>query len=171
MRHRSITLLAALVVGVSALGCESPDTDSGTTSKAMEKRMREMEKRAKDSLPKTQQIALAQKVDPTVVTKIQNDLKALNEYLQEPSGKIDMVTVNAIEAFQNRVGLEDNGLLDEETLKRLDQAAKNAPPPAAPSAAPAPAPGVHPPGAPAPGAPPPGAPAPDAGPAPSAENG
>ena len=120
----------ALAVGVSLLAslaggaCDSP-TESGTTSKAMEERMREIEKRMKDSLPKTQEIALAQKTDPEVVKKVQAELKVLNEYLEDaPSGKIDMVTVNAIEAFQRRVGLHDDGLLDEETLKRLDEATK-----------------------------------------------
>jgi peptidoglycan hydrolase-like protein with peptidoglycan-binding domain len=126
--YRWITVFAALVVGCSTIGCEAPDPDSGVTSKAMEQRMREMEKRAKDSLPKTQQIALAQKVDPAIVTKAQTELRALNEYQQEPSGKIDMVTVNAIEAFQLRVGLDDDGLLNEITLKRLEEAAKSAPP-------------------------------------------
>ena len=48
------------------------------------------------------------------------------------SGKIDMVTVNAIEAFQHRAGLKEDGLLNEETLRKLEEAAKNAPPPGAP---------------------------------------
>jgi murein L,D-transpeptidase YcbB/YkuD len=37
-----------------------------------------------------------------------------------------MVTVNAIEAFQRRAGLRDDGLLDEETVRRLDEAASAA---------------------------------------------
>jgi len=127
--------LAALGWIVGAAGCDSP-SEPGQTSKAMEERMREIEKRMKDSLPKTQEIALAQKADPEVVKKAQGQLKVLQEYLEDtPSGKIDMVTVNAIEAFQRRVGLHEDGLLNEETLKRLDEAAKKA------ASAPAPATG------------------------------
>jgi peptidoglycan hydrolase-like protein with peptidoglycan-binding domain len=86
----------------------------------------------KDSMTKTQQLALAQKPDPAVVRKVQDQLKILNEYLEpSPSGKIDMVTVNAIEAFQHRVELKEDGLLNEETLRKLEEAAKNAPQPAA----------------------------------------
>jgi peptidoglycan hydrolase-like protein with peptidoglycan-binding domain len=136
LRTRSIGAAIALALCSAIVGCESPDPDSGTTSKAMEQRMREIEKRMKDSMPKTQQIALAQKPDPEVVRKVQDQLKALNEYLEPaPSGKIDMVTVNAIEAFQRRAGLKEDGLLDEETLKKLDEAAKAAQ--AAPTANPA----------------------------------
>jgi peptidoglycan hydrolase-like protein with peptidoglycan-binding domain len=127
MHRRIVSLSLALVLGVALAACESPDADSGTTSKAMEQRMREIEKKMKDSMPKTQQIALAQKPDAEVVKKCQADLRAVNEYLEDPpSGKIDMVTVNAIEAFQRRAGLKDDGLLNEETLKKLDEAAKSA---------------------------------------------
>jgi len=126
------TVGIVLVLSLCSLGCESPDPDSGTTSKAMEQRMRDIEKRMKDSMPKTQQLALAQKPDPAVVRKVQDQLKILNEYLEpSPSGKIDMVTVNAIEAFQHRVELKEDGLLTEETLRKLEEAAKNAPQPAA----------------------------------------
>jgi peptidoglycan hydrolase-like protein with peptidoglycan-binding domain len=129
MNRRIVSLSISLALGLYAVGCDSPNPDSGTTSKAMEQRMREIEKKMKDSMPKTQQIALAQKPDPAVVKKTQADLKALSEYLEDPpSGKIDMVTVNAIEAFQRRVGLKEDGLLTEETLKKLDEAAKAAGP-------------------------------------------
>ena len=127
-----VSVAMTLVLSLCAVGCQSTDPDSGTTSKAMEQRMREIEKRMKDSMPKTQQIALAQKPDPAVVRKVQDQLKTLNEYLElAPSGKIDMVTVNAIEAFQHRAGLKEDGLLNEETLRKLEEAAKAAPPPGA----------------------------------------
>ena len=127
MNRRIVSLSISLVLGLYAVACDSPNPDSGTTSKAMEQRMREIEKKMKDSMPKTQQIALAQKPDAAIVKKTQADLKSVNEYLEDPpSGKIDMVTVNAIEAFQRRVGLKEDGLLTEETLKKLDEAAKAA---------------------------------------------
>jgi peptidoglycan hydrolase-like protein with peptidoglycan-binding domain len=128
LRPRALAI-ALLLASFGMAACDSPDPDSGTTSKAMEQRMRDIEKRMKDSMPKTQQIALAQKPDPAVVTKVQQQLKALNEYQEDPpSGKIDMVTVNAIEAFQRRAGLKEDGLLSDETLRKLDEAAKAAPP-------------------------------------------
>jgi peptidoglycan hydrolase-like protein with peptidoglycan-binding domain len=127
MNRRIVSLSISLVLGLYAVACNSPKSDSGTTSKAMEQRMREIEKKMKDSMPKTQQIALAQKPDAAIVKQAQSDLKALSEYLEDPpSGKIDMVTVNAIEAFQRRIGMKEDGLLTEETLKKLDEAAKAA---------------------------------------------
>jgi peptidoglycan hydrolase-like protein with peptidoglycan-binding domain len=127
MNSRMVWLSLSLALAIFVSACDSPDTDTGTTSKAMEQRMREIEKKMKDSMPKTQQIALAQKPNAAVVQKAQADLRALNEYLEDPpSGKIDMVTVNAIEAFQRRAGLKDDGLLNDETLKKLDEAAKSA---------------------------------------------
>ena len=127
MNRRIVSLSFSLVLGLYTVACNSPKTDAATTSKAMEQRMREIEKKMKDSMPKTQQIALAQKPDAEIVKKAQADLKALSEYLEDPpSGKIDMVTVNAIEAFQRRVGMKEDGLLTEETQKKLDEAAKAA---------------------------------------------
>ena len=136
-RTAAICTVMALPLVVCLAACHSPDPDSGTTSKAMEQRMREIEKRVKDSMPKTQQIAMAQKPDAAVVRKVQDQLKILNEYLEpSPSGKIDMVTVNAIEAFQRRVGLKDDGLLNEQTLSKLEEASKAAPPTASSEARP-----------------------------------
>lgn len=68
-------------------------------------------------------IALAQRVDEDVVQHVQSELRVLQEYLDEPSGTLDAVTVNAIEAFQRRTGLRDDGLLDPRTLDRLAAAA------------------------------------------------
>lgn len=126
IRSISTGLSVALVAGACFVGCDSGE-EATTTSKAMEERMRDIEKRVKASLPKTQEIALAQKAEAATVQKAQADLKTLSEYLEDrPSGKIDMVTVNAIEAFQRRVKLKDDGLLNEETLRRLDEEAKKA---------------------------------------------
>lgn len=122
----NVLTLAGTALVALALGCSSGD--SGATSKAMEERMKDIEARMKASMPKIQQIALEQKADPAVVKRAQQELGVLKEYLDEPTGKIDSITVNAIEAFQRRVGLRDDGLLDEETIERLDDAAKTAQP-------------------------------------------
>jgi peptidoglycan hydrolase-like protein with peptidoglycan-binding domain len=113
--------LTAVCLALGVLGCSSGDETK--TSEAMAERMKEIEKRIKESMPKTQEMALDQKVAPDVVKKCQENLKKLSEYLDEPSGQIDMVTVNAIQAFQRRAGLTDDGLLDERTIKKLEEAA------------------------------------------------
>jgi peptidoglycan hydrolase-like protein with peptidoglycan-binding domain len=123
MIHRTLgATLVALALAFTA--CSSGDPEA--SSKTMEARMKEIEKRMKDSMPKTQENALAQKVDEAVVKKVQTQLKALSEYLDEPSGKMNMVTVNAIEAFQRRERMKEDGLLNEETLKKLEAAAGKA---------------------------------------------
>ena len=124
-RFAKAALGTVLFVSLAIIACDSP-TEPGMTSKAMEERMRDIEKRMKDSLPKTQEIALKQNAAPEVVKKAQEQLTVLKEYLDPPSGKIDMVTVNAIQAFQRSEGLHEDGLLNEETVKRLDEAAKKA---------------------------------------------
>jgi hypothetical protein len=59
---------AALAALLSLAACDAPSED-GKTSKAMEERMREIEKRVKDSMPKTQAIALAQKPSTSTIRR------------------------------------------------------------------------------------------------------
>ena len=120
---RTAALIFA-VVALTAAGCSSPEESK--TSDAMAERMKEIERRIKESMPKTQELALEQKVPEDTVRAAQENLKKLHEYLDEASGKIDMVTVNAIQAFQRRVGLTDDGMLDDRTVRRLqEEAAKS----------------------------------------------
>ena len=121
----SLLLATVLFAGLGGGGCQSSDPKE--SSKALEIRMKEIEKRMKDSMPKTQELALHQEVAPEVLKKVQEELRSLKEYLDEPTGKMDFVTVNAIQAFQRQVGLLDDGLLNEKTLKRLEEEAKKAP--------------------------------------------
>lgn len=121
MLIRRLALALLLSLGIASTGCESGDAEQ--TSESLKERMKEMEKRAKESMPKTQENALKQKADPETVKKVQAELMVLKEYLDEPTGKIDFVTVNAVQAFQHRVGLTEDGLLDTETLQRLEQEA------------------------------------------------
>jgi peptidoglycan hydrolase-like protein with peptidoglycan-binding domain len=115
--------LAASMLIVVTLGACSYFQDPEEAAKADQARAKEIERRQKDSIPKTQQIALAQKVDPALVKRAQQALAALKEYMDEPSGKVDMVTVNAVEAFQRRLGVEENGLLSEDLVKQMESAA------------------------------------------------
>ena len=112
---------AILILLAAALGCQTVPGETEESKEAFKARMEEIEKRIKDSMPKTQEIALRQKVPKETVRDVQEKLAVLREYLDEPSGKLDFVTVNAIQAFERNVGLTDDGLLDAETLERLDE--------------------------------------------------
>ena len=112
----------ALIVALALAACSSGG-DEAKTSEAMEARMREIEKRIKESMPQVQEAALAQKVEPDVVKTCQEHLKKLNEYQDEPSGKLDDVTVNAIMAFQRSAGMTDDGILTDRTVRALAEKA------------------------------------------------
>ena len=114
--------MLALTVALALAACSSGG-DEAKTSEAMEARMREIEKRIKESMPQVQEAALAQKVEPEVVKACQEHLKKLNEYQDEPSGKLDDVTVNAIMAFQRSARLTDDGLLTDRTIRKLAEQA------------------------------------------------
>jgi peptidoglycan hydrolase-like protein with peptidoglycan-binding domain len=118
---RRLALVLAIPLAAALFACDTGDTEE--TSESMKKRMKEMEKKAKESLPKTQELALKQTVAPETLRQVQQQLAVLREYLDEPTGKMDFVTVNAIEAFQLHVGLPDDGQLTDETLSRLRQEA------------------------------------------------
>ena len=114
--RRSAFLLA---LSLSALGACSGGS--------REERERQARKEIMESIKDVEAIALEQKVDAAVVKQVQGQLAALKEYQGEVNGKLDSVTINAIQAFQRTAGLEDDGILDETTRTKLTQAA---PPPA-----------------------------------------
>jgi len=82
-------------------------------------RAKEAAERVRASLSDVDAPALAQKVDEKVVRRVQEELKAIDEYQGEVTGKLDPVTLNAIQAFQRSQGLDDSGFLNPKTLKRL----------------------------------------------------
>ncbi len=74
--------------------------------------------------------ALDQKVDKAVIRQVQEALTGRKEYMGEVDGKLDAVTVNAIQAFQRSVNatvpwwkpwakITESGMLDEQTLALL----------------------------------------------------
>jgi len=67
--------------------------------------------------------ALEQKVSADEVKTAQEQLTKLNEYQGEVNGKLDSVTVNAIEAFQRDKGLKADGILTAETKRLLQESA------------------------------------------------
>lgn len=106
MRRTLLVLTAALALA----GCTGGDN---------EKRGREVLEKIKESMPDVEAKALAQKVTPEDVKQVQQALLTTKEYLGEPNGKLDSVTVNSIEAFQRAHGLKADGLLNDKTRQLL----------------------------------------------------
>jgi murein L,D-transpeptidase YcbB/YkuD len=108
---------AALIVALAAAGCNTQS----------------VEERARDTLEKIQKgmvdveaVALAQTADPAVISEVQRNLTAINEYQGEINGKLDSVTINAIQAFQRTAGLKDTGIITDATRQKLAAAAGQA---------------------------------------------
>ncbi len=112
--HLAVYALLAALVAITA-SCHGPTA---------EQRAREAAEKIMASMPDVDAAALAQKVDPATVQEVQRELTTVEEYQGEINGKLDSVTVNAIEAFQREAGLEDNGILDSGTREKLAAAAK-----------------------------------------------
>ena len=110
--------IVGLAVAVLA-GCSGKDTET---------RAREAAEKIKASIPDVEAAALEQKLPPGDVKMAQEVLTKLDEYQGEITGSLDLVTVNAIEAFQRGRGFKANGLLTPETKQALRDAAagKNA---------------------------------------------
>ncbi len=116
-----LTLSAALgcLLAVSIVGCDTRTTED---------RGREALKKIQESIPDIEAKALEQQVDPAVVQDVQRQLTAIKEYQGDIDGKLDSVTVNAIQSFQRSAGLRDSGLIDERTREKLKAAADKVPP-------------------------------------------
>jgi len=102
------------LVALLAASCSQRDAET---------RAREAADKIKASMPRVEEHALEQKVDAAEVKTAQEQLTKLNEYQGEVNGKLDAVTVNAIEAFQRSHEVEANGLLTDETRQLLQKAA------------------------------------------------
>ena len=84
-----------------------------------ERRGREALEAVRESMPDRVSAALAQKATPEEVTEAQKALTAVKEYMGEINGKLDNVTVNAIQSFQRTHGIDDDGMLNEKTKRLL----------------------------------------------------
>jgi peptidoglycan hydrolase-like protein with peptidoglycan-binding domain len=98
----------------------------GCTGQNAETRAREAEKKIKETIPDVVGAALAQKATPEQIKQAQDELQALSEYLGETTGKLDAVTVSAIQAFQRTQGMKADGMLNEKTMRLLQEAAAKA---------------------------------------------
>ena len=107
----------ALVAVLAAAGC---------SQQSVEDRARETLEKIQKSMVDVEAVALEQKADPAVVSEVQRNLTAINEYQGEINGKLDSVTINAIQAFQRTAGLKDDGIITDATRQKLAAAAGQA---------------------------------------------
>ena len=110
---RSTLACVLLATALGAAACSDAD---------LERRAKDAAQRMKDSIPDVHAKALAQAAPTDRVELAQRVLASLREYQGEVNGKLDHVTVNAIQAFQRAQSLEDHGLLDETTMQSLQAA-------------------------------------------------
>src|SRR2546425_1398613 len=108
MKHAPCALLATLAL-------------AAWSGQSAEERARQTAEKIKESIPDVVAKALAQKVTPDEVKQAQEALKTVNEYLGEVDGKLDAVTVNAIQAFQRTHGVRDDGILTDKTKRLLGE--------------------------------------------------
>jgi len=68
--------------------------------------------------------ALEQELSKETVTKVQTELTTLKEYMGPINGKLDQVTLNALESFQRRNDIRADGRFNDKTLSLLESTAK-----------------------------------------------
>ena len=96
MARRRIAVGTALALIVLAgIGC---------SRKSVEERARDQAEKIQREMVDVEAVALDQKAPADVVSEVQRNLTAINEYQGEINGKIDSVTVNAIQSFQRTAG-------------------------------------------------------------------
>jgi murein L,D-transpeptidase YcbB/YkuD len=115
MARRRIAVGIALAVVVLA--------GSGCSRKSVEDRAREQAEKIQREMVDVEAVALDQKAPADVVSEVQRNLTAINEYQGEINGTLDSVTVNAIQSFQRTAGLKDDGLINDQTREKLAAAA------------------------------------------------
>jgi hypothetical protein len=107
----------ALILALAAIGCNN---------QTIEERARDTLERIQKGMVDVEAIALEQKADPAVISEVQRNLTAINEYQGEIDGKLDSVTINAIQSFQRTAGLKDTGIITAATREKLAAAAGQA---------------------------------------------
>lgn len=110
MKTLARCFLIAGLLATGSLGCSDEEA---------ERRAKQAAEKIKESMPDVVAKALAQEVAADDVKMAQSALTAAKEYQGEINGKLDSVTVNAIQAFQRTHGLRDDGILNDKTKARL----------------------------------------------------
>ncbi len=98
-------------------------TAAACSKQSDEERARDVMEKIEKGMVDVEGIALEQKLDAAVVSETQRNLTTINEYQGEITGKLDSVTINAIQAFQRTAGLNDDGIITEATRQKLAAAA------------------------------------------------
>ena len=98
----------------------------GCTKQSVEDRAREQAEKIQRSMVDVEAVALEQQAPADVVSEVQRNLTAINEYQGEINGTLDSVTINAIQSFQRTAGLKDNGIITSQTREKLAAAARKA---------------------------------------------
>lgn len=119
MSRAAACLRLALVASALLAAC---------SRQSVEDRAREQAEKIAKGMVDVEAVALEQKAPAEVVSEVQRNLTAINEYQGEINGTLDSVTVNAIQAFQRTAGLEDDGIITAKTREKLAAAAKAATP-------------------------------------------
>lgn len=104
----TVLLLGLLAAG--GAGCDEAER---------ERRAREAAEQMKESIPDVHAHALEQQATAAEIELAQRALAKEKEYMGPVDGKLDRVLINAVQAFQRRHGLEDNGILAGRTLELL----------------------------------------------------
>ena len=113
---RRLSLLGLAVLCAAGL--------SACTDNSVEDRAKAQARKVQESFGEVQAAALAQNASEEDIRLAQATLTTLKEYQGEVNGKLDSVTVNAIQAFQRTAGLKDDGIITAQTREKLAAAAK-----------------------------------------------
>jgi peptidoglycan hydrolase-like protein with peptidoglycan-binding domain len=111
LRTMRIAIAALVVLGAAC------------SQQTAEDRAREQAEKLQKGMIDVEAVALEQKAPADVVSEVQRNLSAINEYQGEINGALDSVTVNAIQAFQRTAGLKDDGIITDRTREKLAAAA------------------------------------------------
>lgn len=110
IRCAALITSVGIVLAIGAGGCDDAER---------ERRAREAAEQMKESIPDVHARALEQAATPEEIELAQRALTVEKEYMGPIDGKLDRVTVNAIQAFQRRHDLADNGILAGRTFELL----------------------------------------------------
>jgi peptidoglycan hydrolase-like protein with peptidoglycan-binding domain len=118
MRSTGFIRLVAALALVAA-----PFSISACSEDLAKEKARAAAERARDAIQPLDHGAMEQTIAPEQVKAVQASLTVLKEYMGPINGKLDQVTLNALESFQRKNDITADGRFNEETLTLLQQAA------------------------------------------------